>query len=218
MNAPLPVREDVPVAPIIIRGKIYTDNLIEYGGRGGDLRFASPDASKYLDQLVMGNSGKLADLYQISFNEILGYLEALGQRLDLKTNEHLQRACELSYLTAPTTPSIVKASYSNLGHFFTREAVTEVAEKTIGVPYLEGWVEEQCTSGARLQTRCFGARTLHIVAGNSPMISVMSIIRNAILRSDAIIKAPSNDPFTALAIAQTMCELDPDHPISQHPA
>jgi hypothetical protein len=64
--------------------------------------------------------------------------------------------------------------------------------------------------------RCFGARALHIVAGNAPGISALTIVRNAILRSDALIKAPSNDPFTALAIAETMCAMAPEHPITQH--
>jgi hypothetical protein len=57
---------------------------------------------------------------------------------------------------------------------------------------------------------------LHIVAGNAPGISALTIVRNAILRSDALIKAPSNDPFTALAIAETMCEMAPEHPITKH--
>lgn len=216
MNAQTKIREDIPVASMIIRGRQIDDDLLEFGGRGGDMRFASPDASKYIDQLVMGNAGRLADLYDLSFDDILDYLEALGDRLDLDTNPHLKRACELSYLTAPTTPPIVDASFRGLKRLFTREAVTEVAERSVGIPYLEGWVEEEMSNGVRLQTRCFGARTLHIVAGNSPMISGMSIIRNAILRSDAIIKAPSNDPFTAIAIAQTMIDVDPDHPITKH--
>jgi hypothetical protein len=59
---------------------------------------------------------------------------------------------------------------------------------------------------------------VHIVAGNSPLISALSIIRNAITRSDAIVKIPSNDPLTALAIARTMGEVDPDHPLTKHVA
>ncbi|MEJ8851762.1 acyl-CoA reductase [Variovorax rhizosphaerae] len=41
-------------------------------------------------------------------------------------------------------------------------------------------------------------------------------MRNMVLRSDAIIKAPSNDPFTALAIARTMIEMAPVHPLTKH--
>jgi len=64
--------------------------------------------------------------------------------------------------------------------------------------------------------RCFGSRALHIVAGNAPGLSLLTILRNMILRSDAIIKAPSSDPFTALAIARTMIDMAPDHPLTRH--
>jgi hypothetical protein len=57
---------------------------------------------------------------------------------------------------------------------------------------------------------------VHIIAGNSPLISALTVIRNAITRSDAIVKAPSNDPLTAVAIARTMHAVAPDHPITRH--
>ena len=210
------IRADVPVAPMIIRGKVISENLIEVGGRGGDLQFLAPDPHHYLEQIPLGNPEKMADLYQISFEEILDYLEELGQKLNPEKNAHVHRARELSYLTAPTTRGLVDLQYGNMANAFQRETVRGLAQKSIGIDYLEGWVEEQTKGGGRVGIRCFGARTLHIVAGNSPMVSVNTVIKNAILRSDAIIKAPSNDPFTALAIAQTMIDMAPDHPLTKH--
>lgn len=205
-----------PIAPMIIRGQVITDNLIEVGGRGGDLAFLTPDAHQYLDKLPLGNPARLADLYTLSFEDILDYAQALGERLDFASNPYLQEACELSYLTAPTTPTMVKGSYMGLRHMLTREAITEAVESTVGIKYLEGWVKQQLIDGTELETRCFGARTLHIVAGNATSLSLLTIIRNMVLRSDAIIKAPSNDPFTALAIARTMVDMAPDHPLTRH--
>lgn len=205
-----------PIAPMIIRGQIITDNLIEVGGRGGDLSFLTPDASKYIDQLPLGNPARLADLYTLSFDDILDYAVELGKRLALDKNRYLQEACELSYLTAPTTPTIVKGSYMGLQNLLTREFITEMAETTVGIKYLEGWVPQTLLDGTELEVRCFGARTLHIVAGNAVSLSLWTIIRNMVLRSDAIIKAPSNDPFTALAIARTMVDMAPDHPLTKH--
>lgn len=205
-----------PIAPMIIRGQVITDNLIEVGGRGGDLSFLTPDANKYIDRLPLGNPAKLADLYTLSFDDILDYAVELGQRLSLDKNLYLQEACELSYLTAPTTPTIVKASYMGLQNLLSRELITEMAETTVGIEYLEGWVPKTLLDGTELEVRCFGARTLHIVAGNAVSLSLWTIIRNMVLRSDAIIKAPSNDPFTALAIARTMVDMAPDHPLTRH--
>ncbi|TDF86627.1 acyl-CoA reductase [Pseudomonas sp. H9] len=205
-----------PIAPMIIRGNVITDNLIDVGGRGGDLVFQTPDAHKYIEQLPLGNPAKLADLYTLSFNDILDYAEALGERLEFNKNPFLQEACELSYLTAPVTPSMVRGSYMGLRHMLTRESVTEQVENSIGVKYLEGWVKQRLLDGTELDVRCFGARTLHIVAGNATGLSLLTILRNMVLRSDAIIKAPSNDPFTALAIARTMVDMAPDHPLTKH--
>lgn len=205
-----------PIAPLVIRGEVITDHLIEVGGRGGDLTFLTPDAHRYIDRLPLGNPAKLADLYSLSFEDILDYCVALGERLDFASNRYLQEACELSYLTAPTTPSIVRGSYMGLRNLLTRESIREMAEATVGVNYLEGWVKQRLLDGTELEVRCFGARTLHIVAGNAVALSLWTIIRNMVLRSDAIIKAPSNDPFTALAIARTMIDMAPDHPLTRH--
>src|SRR3546814_6498321 len=55
-----------------------------------------------------------------------------------------------------------------------------------------------------------------VIAGNAPGISVQTMGGNAISRSDAIIKTPSNDPVTATAVARTMIDMDPDHPLTRH--
>tara|TARA_R110001599_G_scaffold346479_1_gene571861 strand:- start:15981 stop:16145 length:165 start_codon:yes stop_codon:yes gene_type:complete len=47
--------------------------------------------------LTLSSPSRLADLYDISFEDILDYLEELAGRLDINTNEHLQRAREFTY-------------------------------------------------------------------------------------------------------------------------
>jgi len=57
---------------------------------------------------------------------------------------------------------------------------------------------------------------VHIIAGNVPIVGVATIVRNALTRSDAIIKSPSNDPLTTAAIARTMIDMAPTHPLTKH--
>jgi hypothetical protein len=216
MNTQARIAANIPVANMVIRGTIISDNLIEVGGRGGSLTFLTPDARKYVDRLPLGDPSKLADLYSLSFEEILDYLEELGSKLDVERNEHMQYARSVSYQTSQMTPSVLDYLYRSFPARFRRNNVREVAELSIGVNYLEGWVRQKRLSGAWVDVRCIGARTLHIVAGNNPSISVGTVIRNAILRSDALIKAPSNDPFTALGIALTMHDMAPHHPLTKH--
>ena len=211
-----PILAGPPIMELIIRGEIIADNLVEIAGRGDDLTFLAPDPSRYLDRLALRNPAKLADLYQLSFDDILDYLVELGGRLDIRTNPHIQFARQQTYRTSPQTPPLVDAAFDVLPSLFARENLVEIAQASIGIDYLEGWVATEMRSGATVEVRCFGARCIHIVPGNALVVSALTIIRNALMRSDAIIKAPSNDAFTAWAIARTMCEMAPDHPITRH--
>jgi len=204
------------IVPMIIRGKIITDHLTAIEGRGGQTTFLTPDVHHYIDDLPLGNPGKLADLYTISFDEILDFLVALGEALNIETNAHMQEAQTLTYAASPMTPAMIDRFYANVGASFDREFLYEMADTDIGVAKLEGWVEEQVATGPRTRVRCFGSRALHIAAGNGPTGTVIALLRNALTRSDAIIKSPSNDPFTGAAILKTMCELDAAHPLTKH--
>ena len=90
-----------PVAPIIIRGEVIETDLIEYPGRGDVMTFDAPDPRKFVDRLPLPSPGDMADLYDLRFDDILDYLEELGKRLDINTNEHLQRSRDLTYDATP---------------------------------------------------------------------------------------------------------------------
>jgi hypothetical protein len=201
---------------IIIRGREITDNLVRFGGRGEDVSFLSPDPHQYVTQLPLGDPGRMADLHELSFEDILAYLGELGSRLVLSRNTHLKEAMASTVAASPLTAPLVKAQYESLARVFDPSRIREMAEGQVGIDYLEGWVERVQRDGKVTAVRAFGSRAVHIVAGNSPSLSGLTIIRNAITRSDAIIKSPSNDPLTALAIARTMIEMAPDHPLTRH--
>ncbi len=52
--------------------------------------------AKYVELLPLKSPGEMSDLYDVSFDEILDVLEALGEALDFDTNAHLQEAYEAS--------------------------------------------------------------------------------------------------------------------------
>jgi Acyl-CoA reductase (LuxC) len=203
------------ISHAVLRGKVIETDLVEFGGRGGDITFYAPDPHKLIDRMPLGSPSKMDDLYQLTFDEILDYLEELGKRLGLSKNAYMQEACELSYLTAPATPSIVRGFYLHMPAMFDRNRIRRWCEMSVGIPYLEGWVETPI-NGSLVSIRAYGSRALHIVAGNGPVLGALTLIRGAVTRSDTIIKVPSNDPFTMAAIARTMCDFAPDHPITKH--
>ena len=208
--------DGAPIAAAIIRGKVIETDLIEFGGRNGDLKFLAPNPATLARVLPLGAPSRLRDLAALSVDEILEYLADLGQALTFEKNVHLQEALELTIHTAPTTPPLLINQYNRLPGLFGREQLEDVVH-AIGRAHLDGWVEDKVfANGAKRYVRAFGARALHIIAGNSPMIAAMTVIRNAISRGDCIMKAPSNDPFTAGAVVRTMIDMAPDHPITKH--
>jgi Acyl-CoA reductase (LuxC) len=99
---------------------------------------------------------------------------------------------------------------------FEPSGLLELAEETIGIAYLDGWVPSRKAPNCRV--RAVGTRQLHITAGNVPVVAAMTIIRGALTKSDVLIKSPSNDPLTANAIMRTLIELDASHPVVKHVA
>jgi hypothetical protein len=204
------------IAPAVIRGQIITDNLVSFGGRGGEMEFLSPDPDSIVDRLPLRNPGEMRRLYTLTIDEIIDYLAELGTRLDVEKNGFMQEALEQSYAATDLTPPILRWQYSLIQHFFSRDMLRAYIDVPIGIPFVEGWQPVTLADGRTASIRAMGARCLHITAGNSPITALISLARNALTRSDAIIKSPSNDPFTALAVARTMIEMAPDHPVTKH--
>jgi hypothetical protein len=202
--------------PLFLRGEVITDDLVTFGTRTGATQFQAPDMARYVEQLPLSTPMAMADLNDVGFDEILDVLEALGNALSFDTNPHLQEAYEAAVLANPLPPDMLKNSYQILPPLFSRTNVLELAETQVGLDYLNGWVPHAMADGRELRVRAFGSRVVHIPAGNGGLVSAVTILRSVITRCDAIIKAPSNDPLTAVAIARTLADVAPDHPITRH--
>jgi hypothetical protein len=202
--------------PLFLRGRVVTDDLVPFDTRMGAARFQAPDMRKYVERLPLKSPAEMSDLYAVSFDEILDVLEALGDALDFESNTHLQEAYEASLVANVLPAEMLQNSYRVLRPLFSRDNVTEIADSQVGLAYLNGWVPHRLRDGRELRVRAFGSRVLHIPAGNGGLVSAVTILRSVITRSDAIVKAPSNDPLTAIAIARTLADVAPDHPITRH--
>jgi len=204
------------VVPAFIRGELINDGLERFGGREYGTALLAPAPAFLIDRLALRSAAQMQDLATLAFGDIVDYLAELGARLKLSDNVLLQEALAASLPFSDLTEPLLVNSYESLPDLFARDVVREMADQAIGIEYLDGWAESRRRDGRTVAIRAVGARSLHIVAGNSPMVSALSIVRNAITRGDAMIKVPSNDPLSALAIARTMAEMAPDHPITKH--
>lgn len=201
--------------PLIIRGQIIESDMQDFSARSGGINFRSPDIKAHLGKLPT-SAHTLRDLYSISLDEIIDFMVEVGARLDLATNPHMAAAFEASVQTSGLPRSILEATYASMPRTFTRDVILQSVEAMVGREYLEGWVRRELNPGQVLNVRAFGARSVHVIAGNSPGIAFLTVLRSAFTRSDTIIKLPSNDPMTATAILRTMVEVDADHPVTRH--
>jgi hypothetical protein len=202
--------------PLIIRGEIIEDYEKEFGGRSGDVRFKTPDVTKYLDRLMNDNPLSLSDLYSISLDDIIEFLAELGQRLDLDKNRHWREAFEVSCLASNLSRSVLESVYRNSPSRLALTFVREFIDARIGAEYLEGWVPRTLIDGRIINVRAMGARGVHVIAGNVPSVAITTLLRSTVTRSDSIIKVPSNDLLTMGALARTMIDIDPNHPLTKH--
>lgn len=202
--------------PIIARGQIIWpgDEGVTFKGRGGaDFRQADPH--KHIHDLVLGDTARLRDLHDTPMAEIIDLLAELGRRLVLEDNALLQQSFELALSAGGLDEPILRGVYTDLPRMFDATALRLLADKTIGLPYLDGWVPGEGPY-SNVSIRAIGTRQLHITAGNVPVVAALTVARAGLTKSDLLIKSPSNDPLTANAIARTLIELAPDHPVTRH--
>jgi hypothetical protein len=202
--------------PIIARGKIIMpgDNAVEFKGRGG-AAFRQADPHKHIHDLVLGDTARMRDLHDTPMAEIVDLLSELGKRLSLDDNPLMLESFELALKAGGLAEPILRGVYDALPQMFDAQAMTRLVDKTIGVTYIDGWVPSGGDYNS-VSIRAVGTRQLHITAGNVPVVAAMTLARAGLTKSDILIKSPSNDPLTANAIARTLIDLAPDHPLTRH--
>jgi hypothetical protein len=203
------------VVPLILRGEVIESDLRAYKMRASGDEYLAPDLGRHLDKLPT-TAASLRDLHTISIDDIIDFLADVGANLDISTNAHLRLAYEVSARASGLPKTILEETFKNLPKAFERDKIESFVNTQIGRDYLEGWVETKVDAYRTMSVRAFGARSVHIIAGNTPAVAFMTILRSAVTRSDSIIKLPSNDPMPAVAILRTMIDIAPDHPVTRH--
>ncbi|MGE5464079.1 MAG: acyl-CoA reductase [Syntrophothermus sp.] len=201
--------------PFIIRGQEVHDQDFHYLSRDGKLSFRYPDPRPLLNQIILNNPSELQlDFTNVRVTEIIDFLAEAGKAMSLD-RARMKQAFEFSLPFSTLTPSIVKGSYELIPVVFSKMALRTMVENEIGSKYLDGWVEMPYADKIA-RRRAYGARTLHFLSGNVPVVAALSIARAALIKSDSIVKVAPNDPFTAWAIIGAMMDVDADHPVTKH--
>ncbi|MEP7133567.1 MAG: acyl-CoA reductase [Chloroflexota bacterium] len=201
--------------PFIIRGQEITANDLLYQSRDRKVQFQIPDPRPLLSQIVLSDPTQLQrDFAHVRVGEIIDFLAEAGKAMTLN-HARMEDACRFSMPFSALPSSIVKGSYDLIPIVFSKLALRTMVENEIGSQYLDGWVEMPYADKIA-RRRAYGARTLHFISGNVPVVAALSIARAALIKSDNIVKVAPNDPLTAWAIVGAMLDVDPNHPVTKH--
>jgi hypothetical protein len=204
----------IPI-PFILRGQEIAAQDLLYKSRDGKNQFLYPDPRPLLDQIVLSDPAQLQrDFASMRVSEIIDFLAEAGKAMTLN-HARMEQACRFSIPFSALPESIVRGSYDLIPVVFSKMALRTMVENEIGSKYLDGWVEMPYADKIA-RRRAYGARTLHFISGNVPVVAALSIARAALIKSDNIIKVTPNDPLTASAIIGAMMDVDPNHPVTKH--
>ena len=201
------------IIPWIIRGTILSDATKIYETRNHISVLHSLDPKIYTKLLSCRDPQLLTDIEELKVSDIIEFLIQVGEALEYSSNSYLKEAATYTTYTSGLTAPIIENIYADLAVLYKKNTLEAIVDPVR--PYLDNWVNsETICSGTTI--KALGVRMLHIPAGKVPIISALSIINTALTKSDGIIKVPSNDPLTAIAILKTMIDVDPHHPVTKH--
>lgn len=201
-------KSKVVQVPHVSHGRLVFGSDVEHRSRVGET-FVTPKLD--LDSLVLPRT-EPGPAFDLPISEVLDFLEETGKRLDVKTNPHLAEALDKIAMSSPHSRRVVENTYSVIGAGFGRSALGYQVERELGPGVIDGWVPIYKPGFPAAYLRAFPPRLIHIMAGNGAAAASMSIIRGALTKGVNLLKLPSNDMFTAVAILRTMADIDPNHP------
>jgi hypothetical protein len=198
----------------VVKGVASKERTVEYQGRErrdtGSV-FYTPALD--LDDLVWSRT-EPGPAFDLSTDEVIDFLVELGKRLNPETNEAVAEAVEGLSVSNQLGRRVVESSFLQVASLFHRDVLRFELEQNLGKA-AEGWYDVIMPDGKAMSVRAFPPRLVHMLAGNSAVVSAITIARAAMTRGVHLLKLPSNDLFSAPAILQTMAQIDPKHPLTR---
>jgi hypothetical protein len=195
--------------PFVIRGSVVD-------GRP----FVEPSATEAerldLDALVWP-AHRIPPLFEVSVAEIVDVLVELGEWIRRDPEGIVASALEglIEYCGASRT--LEQRAYAALPDYFDRAVLQfQLEEELGGAAVLDSW-RTVTAPGADHPSyvRAFPVRMVHVLAGNAPGVSAISLARSALVKGASLFKLPSNDLFTAPALLRGLSAVAPGHPLEQ---
>ena len=183
------------------------------------------------------------ELYSIPHDSVLDWLKLVSAAIERET-DIVDQVRDLDRMTSEHPDAFGDAAFFAFTLLFSPETATASVDAelsqhgVLGSRLLDEWVEVPSTRmpgpvhivGAEVLpdaltselpsptvlVRAMPTRQLHITAGNSPLVPVLSLLRAIWTKSPCVLKLPSGAVLPGSLIALLAATAAPDHPITRH--
>jgi Acyl-CoA reductase (LuxC) len=193
-----------------VRGRVEHGTVVEHRSRerGAAMRTPALDLAA-----LAGTRATPPPAAGLRIDEIIDFLDEAGRLLRDDAAGHLAEALDRVAPLSTTPRRILEREYAQLAIAFDRGVLRAQLASALPRDALDGWAPRVGLDGRTHHVRAVAPRLVHVMAGNSPLVAAVSITWTALVKGIGLLKMPSNDPFSAVAILQTMASIDPGHPL-----
>jgi len=179
------------------------------------------------------------ELYDLPARDGFDFIQAAGARL-APVSPLFELGLRLSGMSAEVPEELLRMAWISMSALMASEMISQMVDAELGYlgrpgsMFLDGWVDAEAEVhpglSALLAARLPGAppmpiepssisiralptRQVHITAGNSPLVPILSSLRALATRSRSLIKSPYGATLPGALLALAMLSVDPDHPL-----
>lgn len=183
------------------------------------------------------------ELYSMPYESVLEWIGLVSAALERET-EIVARVRDLDRLTSEHPDAFGDAAFYAFSFLFSPEVATRSVASALsrdeipGRRLLDEWVEMPATRmpgpvhmigadlvpdglatevlSSKAVVRAMPTRQLHITAGNSPLVPILSLLGAVWTKSPCVLKLPSGAVLPGSLVALLAATAAPRHPITQH--
>jgi hypothetical protein len=183
--------------------------------------------------------GATRELLALTFEEVLAYVEELRRHV---TGDGAEIGRALRGLAGPPDErGPIRLLQTQLAGLLDPEGIAAAVDRELGYgeiagrEFLDGWVPidgrthrgvtartadavyaRSCAVQAPPALRAVPTRQLHITAGNSPVVPIVSALWAFATKGAAVIKAPHGSVTGTALLTAAIVRMDRDHPLTRH--
>jgi hypothetical protein len=151
---------------------------------------------------------------KVPIAEIIDLLDQTGRAMAADVGGYISEAVSHLAETGSYRRDALDRMFADMPHMFAKRYLEAVLEGELGGPdVLDAWRTVGIPGEMTARVHAYPPRTVHILAGNAPVVAALTITRAAMTKGVSLLKLASNDLFTVPAVLRTMAHVAPGHPV-----